>query len=234
MTNNEKNERLIFENAIRSLEAEIANAGLHLTVDSTTRLAYTREIRTMADQMRLEVARGRITWAQAAKQAQETRNLIMEMMRWRSTSIGRAIAEKLKREGKTLNELVARKTLQLHGQNTQFNSLSTTQQNAVYAEIVKSAGQSNHHITIAMRHLSHAGRSLIALSIALSVYSIATAENKTSAAGREITITGAGIGGGIAGGAIAGLACGPGAPVCVSMGAFVGGTLAAFGVSFFW
>ncbi|QFQ77129.1 DUF3265 domain-containing protein [Vibrio harveyi] len=39
---------------------------------------------------------------------------------------------------------------------------------------------------------------------------------------------------GIAGGAIAGLACGPGAPVCVSVGAFIGGTLAAFGASIAW
>ncbi|WP_323002029.1 hypothetical protein [Denitromonas sp.] len=28
--------------------------------------------------------------------------------------------------------------------------------------------------------------------------------------------------------------CGPGAPVCVTVGAFVGGALAAFGVSFVW
>jgi hypothetical protein len=30
------------------------------------------------------------------------------------------------------------------------------------------------------------------------------------------------------------LACGPGAPVCVTVGAFVGGALAAFGVSLLW
>ena len=39
---------------------------------------------------------------------------------------------------------------------------------------------------------------------------------------------------GLAGGALAGLACGPGAPVCVTLGAFVAGTLAALGVSTFW
>ncbi len=45
---------------------------------------------------------------------------------------------------------------------------------------------------------------------------------------------GGGIAGGIAGGAAAGLVCGPGAPVCVGIGAFVGGALAAFGVSLFF
>lgn len=85
-----------------------------------------------------------------------------------------------------------------------------------------------------MRRLSYAGKGLIALSIALSVYTAATAEDKVDAAGRELAVSGAGIGGGIAGGALAGLACGPGAPVCVTVGAFVGGALAAFGVSMIW
>ncbi|MGF1723099.1 hypothetical protein [Photobacterium nomapromontoriensis] len=66
---------------------------------------------------------------------------------------------------------------------------------------------------------------MVVLSIALSVYTVATAENKLNAAGKEVVINGAGIGGGIAGGAIAGFACGPGAPVCVTVGAFVGGLL---------
>lgn len=60
------------------------------------------------------------------------------------------------------------------------------------------------------------------------------ADDKAKAAGRELVVTGAAVGGGIAAGALAGLACGPGAPVCVTLGAFVGGALAAFGVDFFW
>lgn len=38
----------------------------------------------------------------------------------------------------------------------------------------------------------------------------------------------------IAAGALAGLACGPGAPVCVTIGAFAGGAMAAFGAGFIW
>lgn len=38
----------------------------------------------------------------------------------------------------------------------------------------------------------------------------------------------AGIEGGWAGGALAGLMCGPGAPVCVLIGVFVGGAIAAY------
>jgi hypothetical protein len=85
-----------------------------------------------------------------------------------------------------------------------------------------------------MGKLSRAGRGLIVLSLALSVYTIMTADDKLDATKHEAAVTGAGISGGILGGALAGLACGPGAPVCVTVGAFAGGALAAFGVDFFW
>jgi len=103
-----------------------------------------------------------------------------------------------------------------------------------YAEIVKSAGKSNPRVTASMKNFSRAGKGLIFLSVALSVYNVATAEDKVGAAKREVAVTAAGIAGGVAGGALAGLACGPGAPVCVTIGAFVGGGLAAFGVSMAW
>lgn len=65
-------------------------------------------------------------------------------------------------------------------------------------------------------------------------YTVATAKDKTGAALHEGATMGAGIAGGMAGGALAGLACSPGAPVCVTIGAFVGGAAAAFGVDLFW
>ena len=227
-------DRSAFESAIQALEAEAANAGVHLTIDSVARRLYTTQIRAMADALRTDVEAGRLTWAQAAKQAQETRNAIMELMRGRSTPVGRAMAEQLKREGRTLNELIARKTQSLFGNDAMFTRLSPQQQNAVYAEIVRSAGRSNPRVTGVMSKLSRAGRGLIVLSLALSVYNVATAEDKVDATKREVAVTGAGIAGGIAGGALAGLACGPGAPVCVTVGAFVGGALAAFGIDYFW
>jgi len=234
MANDDPKDRAAFDSAIQALKAEVANAGAHLSLDASARLAYTRQIQAMANDLQFEAMSGRITWAQAAEQAQEARNTIMEIIRGRSTPVGRAMAQSLKAEGKTLNELIARKAQQLHGPTVQFDRLTAAQQNAVYGEIVKSAGKSNPRVTQTMRSLSRAGRGLIVLSIALSVYNVATATDKTAAAGKEIAVTGAGIGGGIAGGALAGLACGPGAPACVAIGAFVGGALAAFGVDFLW
>lgn len=227
-------DRSAFESAIQALESELASAGVHVTVDARARQAYAAQIRVMADELRLDATNGRISWSEAAARAQETRNVVMDTIRGRSTPIGRAIAQSLKREGKTLNELIARKTVQLFGAGTDFCRLPPTAQNRVYAEIVKSAAKSNPQVTTAMRRLSRAGRGLLVVSVGLSAYEIATADDKLKAAGRELTVTGAGIGGGIAGGALAGLACGPGAPVCVTVGAFVGGAVAAFGVDLFW
>ena len=234
MTGHTTADRQRFEDLIRGFEAQIASVGAHLEIDTSARKAYARQIKAMADELRTQAQRGRISWAQAAQQAQETRNTVMEIIRGRSTPVGRALAESLKQEGRTLNELIARKTLQLHGPEAVFEKLSVSQQNKVYGEIVKSAGRSNPRITATMRRLSFAGRGLIVISIAISVYTVATAEDKVDAAKREAAVTGAGIGGGIAGGAVAGLACGPGAPVCVTVGAFVGGVLAAIGTSYFW
>lgn len=229
-----EDDRRLFEHAIQALEAEVANAGAHLALDSNARQLYSSQIRALAEELAGEANAGRMSWRQAAEQARAARNDIMEIVRSRSTPVGRAMAERLKSQGRTLNELIARKTIELFGPGADFNKLGGAQQNRVYAEIVKSAGKSNPRVDLAMRRLSRAGRGLLFLSIAISVYEVAVADDKLDTAGRELAVTGAGIGGGIAGGALAGLACGPGAPVCVTVGAFIGGALAAFGVDLFW
>jgi hypothetical protein len=227
-------DRAEFESAISSLQAQLANVGTHLVVDAGVRETYTRQVDAMARELRSQAQSGKISWKQAASQANETRNIIMELMRGRGTPVGRAIAESLKLEGKPLNELIAKKTLEKFGQNANFSQLTPAQQNTVYAAIVESAGKANPRVSATMHRLSRAGRGLVFVSIAISMYSIAAAEDKVDATKRELAVTGAGVGGGIVGGALAGLACGPGAPVCVTIGAFVGGALAAFGVDLFW
>lgn len=230
MNNSQSTDPVRFDSLIRSLEAELANAGVHLTVDAAARQAYVREISAMALSLRQQAQRGSISWAEAAAQAQATRNIVMELMRARSSPVGTAMAQRLKSEGRTLNELIARRVTQRYGKDARFDKLLLQQRQHIYAEIVESAGRSNPGVTSSMRRLSYAGRGLIALSLALSVYAVATADDKLSAAGRETAVTGTGVAGGFAGGALAGLACGPGAPVCVTLGAFVGGALAALGI----
>lgn len=168
------------------------------------------------------------------REKEATRNLVMQLTRSYTTPVGRAFAEHKKAEGRSLNALVAEKTAKLYGKNAVFDKLTSSKQNRVFAEIVASAGRSQPGITRNVRRLSYLGRSVVLLSLALSTYNVLTARNKSTAVKRELVTTTAGIGGSIAAGALAGLACGPGAPVCVTIGAFVGGALAAFGAGFIW
>ena len=227
-------EEALFEHTIKSLEGQISNIGAHLTIDTQARLLYVQEIKVLSARLRAAAVSGRITWAAAAREAQETRNLIMGVVRARSTPVGRAFAEVLKLKGYSLNQLIAAKTIQLHGENAIFSRLSNAQQNGVYASIVASAGKSNRQVTRAMAGLTYAGRGALFLSVALSVYHVAASTNKTAAFQKELALNGASMASAIVGGAVAGLACGPAAPVCVTGGAFVGGALAAFGASYSW
>ena len=130
-------DEILFDRTMQSMEAQITSAGAHLTIDSKARLTYTIEIKRMSHRLRADAIARRITWADAARQAQETRNLSMEVIR-------------------------------------------------------------------------------------------------VAAFKKEVVSNGAGVAGGIAGGALAGLACGPAAPICVTVGAFVGGAFAALGTSYIW
>ena len=105
MTSSDKNteDRAYFDQAMKSLESQVANVGAHVTIDSTTRLAYSREIKAMAKKLECDALAGKISWAQAANQAQETRNLVMEIFRRRSTPVGRAMAQYLKIKDYSLN-----------------------------------------------------------------------------------------------------------------------------------
>lgn len=117
-----------------------------------------------------------------------------------------------------------------------FSRLSSTQKNQVFLEIVESAGRARPAVNASARHLSRLGRSLVVVSAALAVYKIVSAQDKVQAAAREGVVISGGFAGGAAGGALAGLSCGPGAPVCVTVGVFVGGALGALGaeLSFGW
>ncbi|QAR45037.1 hypothetical protein EQG67_04315 [Kosakonia cowanii] len=217
------------ERAIATLQGDVNAASGVLYVDPKLRLEYSRRIKAMA-----KASRGIISWEKAAEEANQTRNLLMELIRYRSTPVGKALAQKMKAQGKTLNELIAYKTKALYGDKVNFNNLSVSQKNAVYSAVVQSAGKSNHEVNIKMQRLSGAGRGLIFLSLAVAVYQIYEAEDRVLETQRQLAISSAGIAGAWGGGALAGLMCGPGAPVCVVIGAFVGGAIAAWEISGFW
>jgi hypothetical protein len=224
-------DRQAFEEAVRVLRADITTAAAAVTWDANVREQYRRMIAELVHELEGEVRSGHLTWREAAERAAQARNDTMELLRLRSTPAGRAMAEAMKAQGRTLNELIAKRTTELFP-GRDFAALSEAEASEVYAAVVAGAARSRPAVNMMLLRASRAARGLLVLSLAVSVYNIATAEDHWAAARQEAAVTGAGIAGGMAGGALAGLACGPGAPVCVTVGAFIGGAVAAFGVDF--
>lgn len=228
-------EKAAVEQTLRSVEADLSAASAQVIWDNSVREAYRREIKRALAEIERRFAAGEIpNIRMAAEAAHEVRNTALSALRARTSPLGLAFAKNLKSEGATLNAIIAKYTGQLYGEGAIFANLTAAEQGAVYARVLERSAVSNPAVNEMLRRAAPAAKGLLVLSIAVSVYEIATAEeqDRGRVAAREGLSFGAGIAGGAAGGAIAGLACGPGAPVCVTVGAFVGGALAAFGVQF--
>lgn len=130
--------------------------------------------------------------------------------------------------------LIARYTIDQFGPTAIFDNLSPTQKNMVYAEIVEAAARSRASVDETVRRVGKISRSLLLVSLAISIYQIMTSDNPLETAKKEVVLMSGGVLGGVAGGALAGLACGLAAPACVVAGAFVGGAVAVFGLDYLW
>ena len=168
--------------------------------------------------MRRDVRAKELTWPEATKRADEARDDLMDMMRGRTSPMGRAITEAMGARGVTINELIGRYTLKQFGGNARFEVLTGIQKNEVYAEIVAAARRASPGIAARVLRWSFAGRRLLFLSFAIAVYDIFAADDKANALG--VVLAGGN------GGMVAGIPCGPGFPPCVTLGAFLGGALA--------
>ena len=190
------------------------------------RRKYIAEAEANARRIWNELRAGRAV-ADAAKEAHYLRTQLLESTRLASSDLGRAYAEREKGRLPKLSELEEHYARKLKGQS--FESLSAAEKNRVWRNIVEASGRTRPSANALAKYASKAGRGFVLLSTALAVYNVATAEDKSKQIAKEGTTAGAGILGGMAGGAAAGLICGPGAPVCVAVGIFVGGVLAAAG-----
>lgn len=216
------------------LEAEGLNFSVRFINDSGVRKQYLRNIKAVSEEYIWRVNAGSLSAKTAAQEVNLIRNQIMEASRLKLSDVSLAYSISKKETGKTLAEL-----LEIYASEKfklPFDQLNISQQNNVYLEIVQSGGRARAKVNVLARNLSRLGRGLIFVTMAISVYNIADSEDKLRTTAKEGAILGGGILGGAAGGAAAGLVCGPGAPVCVTIGVFVGGALGAFGadLTFDW
>ncbi|MBX3206735.1 MAG: hypothetical protein KF764_16820 [Labilithrix sp.] len=207
--------------ALRAVE----HVATQLGNDSPIRGAYVREAREYSTNIVRAFQQGEITAGEAALLASEMRNAAMKEARTGLSPAGAALSKYLKEEGLALPALFEKYSLRSHGKA--FKELTAAERSAVCVKIAERAGVTNAKVNLASRLAPKLGKTLVAVTIAIAVYQVATAEDKVGEGIKQ----GAGFLGFLAGaklGAVAGAAvCGPGAPACAVIGGIAGGVLGA-------
>ena len=209
--------------AIMALESTALIFGEKFIRDSRVRTNYLSQTQAASKEIEAYVYMGEMSAEEAALRVNELRNALLDAARLDSSDIGRAAAVLEKATGKTLEQLQAKYADQLF--KTEFATLNAAQRDSVFLEIVRAGGRPNPKYTKLAARIGKAGKGVLIVSFAFAFYNVATSDRP----GREAVKQSASIGAGILGGAAAGLACGPGAPVCVGVGALVGGIAVALG-----
>jgi hypothetical protein len=209
--------------ALMALESTALIFGEKFIRDSRVRTNYLNQTQAASKEIEAYVSMGEISAEEGALRVNELRNALLDAARLDSSDIGRAAAVLEKATGKTLEQLQAKYANQLF--KTEFATLNAAQRDSVFLEIVRAGGRPNPKYTKLAARIGKAGKGVLIVSFAFAFYNVATSDRP----GREAVKQSTSIGAGILGGAAAGLACGPGAPICVGVGAVVGGIAVALG-----
>lgn len=214
------------EAALHDLESTATSFALRYIRMAQVRTEYVQQIRDMSVSLRAAVDAGELSAGRAAELANEMRNQILEMQRLRDFDYGRALAQKKKAQGISMEEAIRRAMKKLGLEGKPFNTLSDIEQREVYLQVLRSAGKSDAVTTAKIPKLRNASRVLWLATLLIAAYNIGTAENPWWQTGREAANIAGGVGGGFAGGAAMGAAAGIwGGPVGVAIGVIVGGVL---------
>lgn len=211
--------------AIAGMEGAATRFSLDAISDAKVRSNYMSNIKRMSLETKAEVAAGRLSAQEGAAFCQEMRNRILVEHRKFTSAQGVAFAERKKRLPPTLQDTLDKYALKTA--NVEYNKLTPEQKSKVYYEILDSAGRDNAPVSKGTQKLRIMGKVGLLVTATFAVYEIMNADNKVKETARQGII----IGGGAAGGGLAGLGvsafCGPGALACavaiVLAGSIVGG-----------
>jgi hypothetical protein len=213
------------DRALELMEGTALRFSLDAISDEKVRANYLKNIKRMSQQTLADVKAGKITAREGVQFSHEMRNKILMEHRKVSSAQGLAFVQKKKADGRTLQTLFDRYSKELFKKS--YDSLSPTEQSKVHYTILEAAGRDNSKFTNGTKKMQLMGKLGILITAAVATYQILNAENKQKETARQGLI----VGGGAAGGILAGLGvsalCGPGAPICafavVFLGTVVGG-----------
>ena len=200
------------EDAITALEGSAARFSIDAISDARVRASYSANIQRISATIRVQVSAGRLSSIEAVEYCYEMRNKIMAEHRKLTSVQGLARAEQIKRAPPSIPDLFERYAQQTYGRS--YDSLSADQQRRIHYSVIEASGRSNATVTKGTQRLRMIGKVGVLVTAAFATHEILNAENKPKETMRQGMI----IGGGVAGGMLAGLGvsllCGPGAPVC--------------------
>ncbi len=203
--------------AVMALDSTALIFGEKFIRDARVRENYLKQARAASQEIQAYAYSGEMSAEEAALRVNELRNALLDAGRLKNSDVGRAVAELEKATGKTLEELQAKYANQFF--KTEFATLNAAQRDTVFLEIARAGGRPSSDFNKLAARAGKAGKAVLIVSLAFAFYNVATSDRP----GREAVKQGTSIGAGILGGAAAGLACGPGAPICVGVGALIGG-----------
>lgn len=200
------------DEALAGMEGAATKFSLDAINDAQTRASYAANIKRMSAQVRADVAAGRISSQEGVQFCHEMRNKIMAEHRKITSITGLAKAQQHKKTPPTLPHLFEKYATNKYGKS--YEVLSVDQKQQIHYEIIESSGRDNAKFTKGSDRLRIMGKVGILVTAAFATYEILNADNKIKETSRQGMI----IGGGAAGGFLAGLGvsliCGPGAPFC--------------------
>jgi len=215
----------LLDNAIAALEGAAIKFSTDAINDANVRASYTSNIKRVTAEVREMVRAKKTTVKEAAEFCYEMRNKILNEHRKYTSSTGLSFAERHKKTPPKLDDLYDKYAFKKFERS--FKELTAQQKNSIHYEIIESSARDNPKFTASNKRLKVMGKVGVLITASLATYEILNAENKP----KEAIKQGVQIGGGVAGGWLAGLAvaplCGPGAPVCavalVLLGSAAGG-----------
>jgi hypothetical protein len=219
--------------ALLALDSVVVPFAARIINDQAVREQYRASIRDAVREIIDDVNAGRISAEAGAARAKDLRDVLMDLARQQSSDIGRAMAQNLKSQAPTFEELIAYRARQLFGKVP--SALSAEERTAVMRAIIEGAARDRAAVTNALRFMGPAARGAVALTVGLAIYEVYRSPDHAKEAVHQGVLAGAGVAGSFLVGAIGtSLVCGPGAPVCAGIFVLVGGIGFTLGADYWW
>lgn len=191
--------------------------------DAVTREAYRRSVAAATDDILRRIDDGSLTPSEGAEEAHAMRNNYLIGMRDRTSPIGLLVARAIKPAGGQYDYYLNRNARARY--NRVFGDFEQYK-NQVAVDTIGSAGRANPNVTAFMRRASFVSRGVIVVAAAVSVYSVATAQDWETELGRQVVSWSGSIAAGELGAGVGTLVGGPiGAILGGIAGAIIGGVL---------